>query len=207
MSASGSGNLNAANSADYLEYQKLAANMFQKFCEKEAANSSTTSYNLNYDSFVCQFSSMCYNNNRDERIRGEIRSSGLQCLATMVRRLVPDDALRAGYLWDNMDKIVPALLFIMHETFLLTSASPGQEEKDYYESDKLDEHELEKYIHGGLGMCKQSSFDNDDGENAAVPGSDFDAIKIKFRKSSAAGSASNLDKHARVMHLFEPFIP
>ena len=111
--SSGSGNLNSnsANNLDHLEYQKLAAGMFQKFCEKEAANSSTTSYNLNYDTFVCQFSAMCYNNNK------EIRSSGLQCLATMVKRLVPDDSLRAGYLWDNMDKIVPALLFIMHENF------------------------------------------------------------------------------------------
>ena len=150
VTASGSGNVNSGNAAnannsnsDHLEYQKLAAGMFQKFCEKEASNSSTTSYNLNYDTFVCQFSAMCYNSHK------EIRSSGLQCLATLVKRLVPEDSLRAGYLWDNMDKIVPALLFIMHETF---KASPQtNSEVDFYESNEKEEQYLERYIFGGLG--------------------------------------------------------
>lgn len=113
------------NNIDGLEYQKMAASLFQKFCEKEASNLSTSvNYNLNFDQFVCQFSRMCYNANRDERIRAEIRSSGLQCLATMVKRLVPDDNLRASYIWDNMDLIIPALLFIMHENFRNNKEKP-----------------------------------------------------------------------------------
>jgi hypothetical protein len=61
---------------------------------------------------------MCYNNNKDENARAEIRSSGLQCLATMVKRLVPEESLSASFIWENMDKIVPALLFIMQESYL-----------------------------------------------------------------------------------------
>jgi hypothetical protein len=109
------GAINAANANDYLEYQKMAASLFQKFCEKEATNLATVNYNLNFDTFVCQFSSMCYNNNKDASVRAEIRSSAMQCLSTMTKRLVPDDNLRASYLWDNMDKIIPALLYIVHE--------------------------------------------------------------------------------------------
>ncbi len=105
-------------SNEYLEYQKLAASLFRKFCDKEACNQAAANYNLNYDSFVCQFSSMCYNNNKDENARAEIRSSGLQCLATMVKRLVPEESLSASFIWENMDKIVPALLFIMQESYL-----------------------------------------------------------------------------------------
>jgi hypothetical protein len=40
----------------------------------------------------------------------------------MVKKIVPDDSLQATYLWDNMDKIVSALLFIMHESY--TDAKP-----------------------------------------------------------------------------------
>ncbi len=113
--------VNTNFNSEYLEYQKLAASLFRKFCDKEACNQSAANYNLNYDSFVCQFSSMCYNNNRDENTRAEIRSSGLQCLATMVKRLVPEESLSASFIWENMDKILPALLFIMQESYLKVS--------------------------------------------------------------------------------------
>lgn len=141
----GGGASNTNNNNESLEYQKMAAMLFQKFCEKEAANLSTTSYNLNYDTFVCQFSSMCYNNNKDEKNRAEIRSSGLQCLATMVKRLVPDDSLRASYLWDNMDKIVPALLFIMHETFL-SSYKPTEIDQSFDVDEEIEQ--LSRYLYG-----------------------------------------------------------
>jgi hypothetical protein len=143
LSANGATNLGGAEN---VEYQKLAADMFVKFCEKEASNMSTANYNTNYDTFVCQFSSMCYNNNRDERVRAEIRSSGLKCLATMVKRVVPDDSLRASYLWDNMDKIVPALLYIMHEQFSLNASKNPTKSQE--EQDAELEHNLDRYLYG-----------------------------------------------------------
>ena len=195
IATSGSGNLNVNyTNNDNLEYQKMAASMFQKFCDKEASNSSTTSFNSNYDSFVCQFSTMCYNNNKDERIKAEIRSSGLQCLATMVKRLVPDDSLRAGYLWDNMDKIVPALLFIMHENFTKTKHADPSEE--------CDDRDLERYTF-------KSKFRDADDEISLTNSrndSDIDRVRIKFRKNNTnnnnndnligggANSTSHLEK-------------
>lgn len=193
IATSGSGNLNVNyTNNDNLEYQKMAASMFQKFCDKEASNSSTTSFNSNYDSFVCQFSSMCYNNNKDERIKAEIRSSGLQCLATMVKRLVPDDSLRAGYLWDNMDKIVPALLFIMHENFTKTKHVDLNEE--------YDDRDLERYIFKSKFRDADDEISLNNSRNAND--SDIDRVKIKFRKNNnndnliggGANSTSNLEK-------------
>jgi hypothetical protein len=98
-----------------LDYQKMATNSFKKFCEKES--NQTTNYNRNYDQFVCQFSAMCYNNHKEAPIRSEIRISGLQGIGAMVKKLQPDESLQATYLWDNMDKIVSSLLFIMQESF------------------------------------------------------------------------------------------
>ena len=148
LTAGGGGDQMSEANSEYLEYQKMAASLFQKFCDKEAANLSMTSYSLNYDTFVCQFSVMCYNNNRDEVVRGELRSSGLQCLATMVKRLVPDDSLRAGYLWDNMDKIVPALLFIMHESFLNNNNNNNGNNNEHDCDEAEDDADLERYMYG-----------------------------------------------------------
>ena len=99
-----------------LDYQRMATNSFKKFCEKESSNQ-TANHNRNYDQFVCQFSAMCYNNNKDASVRSEIRISGLQGIGAMVKKLDPDESLQATYLWDNMDKIISALLFIMQESF------------------------------------------------------------------------------------------
>ncbi|RMZ98711.1 EFR3 like cmp44E, partial [Brachionus plicatilis] len=134
-------------SNESLRYQKKAAGLFQTFCEKESSNLSN--YNLNFDQFVCQFSSLCFNSHKEESMRAEIRSSGLQCLATMVHRLVPDDNLRAGYIWDNMDKIVAGILFIIHERYTArhkTSCQLDHSDYDYHE----DEQELAEYIYGEL---------------------------------------------------------
>ena len=99
-----------------LDYQRVATNSFKKFCEKESSKESTN-YNRNYDQFVCQFSAMCYNNHKDETVRSETRISGLQGIGAMVKKVEPDESLQATYLWDNMDKIISALLFIMQESF------------------------------------------------------------------------------------------
>ncbi|CAF0729610.1 unnamed protein product [Brachionus calyciflorus] len=139
------GALNHINN-DNLHYQKKAAGLFQKFCEKDSSNLSN---NLNFDQFVSQFSSMCFNSNKDENIRAEIRSSGLQCLATMVRRLVPDDNLRASYIWDNMDKIISGVLYIIHEQYLIKSKNSRSLDKSDYDYQE-DEEELSIYIYGDL---------------------------------------------------------
>lgn len=99
-----------------LDYQRMATNSFKKFCEKESSNQ-TANHNRNYDQFVWQFSTMCYNNNKDASVRSEIRISGLQGIGAMVKKLDPDESLQATYLWDNMDKIISSLLFIMQESF------------------------------------------------------------------------------------------
>jgi hypothetical protein len=184
-------NNNNDTNIEYLEYQKLAADLFRKFCEKEAANESTTNYNLNYDTFVCQFSSMCYNNNKDELARAELRSSGLQCLATMVKRLVPEDSLRATYLWENMNKIVPALLFIMHETFIenLKQRGNSQSHADSDENQLLpyldnDFNSKNKYLNQ---FQQQQSIDNQidyDSSQVTINRNDLDSVKIEFTRSN-----------------------
>jgi hypothetical protein len=190
-------NNNNNNQNEYLEYQKMAAMLFQKFCEKEAANLSTTSYNLNYDTFVCQFSSMCYNNNKDERTRAEIRSSGLQCLATMVKRLVPDDSLRAGYLWDNMDKIVPALLFIMHENFLNTYSDIN--DQNFSVEDEI--RSLSRYLYSDF-FVNNNKFLINSNNNKKNPDDDeviirndnglqIDNVRVEFRKKIESLNSEN----------------
>ena len=187
---------NNNNQNEYLEYQKMAAMLFQKFCEKEAANLSTTSYNLNYDTFVCQFSSMCYNNNKDERTRAEIRSSGLQCLATMVKRLVPDDSLRAGYLWDNMDKIVPALLFIMHENFLNTYSDVN--DQNFSVEDEI--RSLSRYLYSDFFinnnkfLINNNSKKNPDDDEVIIRndnGLQIDNVRVEFRKKLESLNSDN----------------
>jgi hypothetical protein len=166
------------NTSESLEYQKMAANLFVKFCEKEATDLSTLNNNLNFDTFVCQFSSMCYNNNKDESVRFEIRSSALQCLSTLVKRLVPDDNLRAGYLWDNMDKIIPALLFIMHETFLNNEELNLNDQIDGDYSN--DEIELDRYLYGDFYINSKSN--NNIFSSAGTALSDEDKLKASFKK-------------------------
>lgn len=195
-------NISGSTNIESLDYQKLAAGLFRKFCEKEASNMSTINYNLNYDTFVCQFSSMCYNNNKDEKKRTEIRSSGLQCLGTMVKRLVPDDSLRAAYLWDNMDKIIPAILFIMHENFNNNSNSIRKNPKesnasrDNLNTIELTEEEhlnLDRYLYGdfffncraikGTTFSNGTNNINNDDLNENDYGINAENVQIKFKKS------------------------
>lgn len=182
---------------DNLEYQKMAASLFQKFCEKEASNLASVTYNLNFDTFVCQFSSMCYNSNKDTSVRAEIRCSALQCLATMAKRLVPDDNLKASYMWDNMDKIVPAVLFIMHENYVVKDRE-GRNILPINIDDnlKIDEKELDRYLYGDFYINSKSSHNiygsDEAGQNNL---NEEDAIRIEFRKA-ARGSSSHLHSNS-----------
>jgi hypothetical protein len=201
-----SGAINSAN--DSLEYQKMAASLFQKFCEKEASNLATVNYNLNFDTFVCQFSSMCYNSNKDLAIRAEIRSSALQCLSTMAKRLVPDDSLRASYLWDNMDKVIPGLLYIMHEAYLnaaaengvLTVEEAGRRPLAIDDDLEDEERELNRYLHGEFYINSKSS-QNIYAQNAAaatkaVDEATTDEIRVQFRKATLHSSNAKLNEHS-----------
>lgn len=167
----------------------MAASLFQKFCEKEASNlSSTVNYQLNFDQFVCQFSSMCYNTNKEERVRAEVRSSGLQCLATMVKRLVPDDNLRAGYIWDNMDKIVPALLFILHESYLTQHPQTAQlAQNDLDAAANIENDDFNKYLYGGGDFYMNSKVNSSNNGFSAANTTEIarpDSVRIQFTKST-----------------------
>lgn len=186
-----------AGTSDGLEYQKMAASLFQKFCEKEATNTGVAGNNQqNFDQFVCQFSLMCYNTNKDECVRAEIRSSGLQCLATMVKRLVPDDNLRAGYIWENMDKIVPALLFIMHESYLtqhpnavVVANSKLENETD---NGNIESDDFNRYLYGGgngIGGNNSEFYFNKLNSSSNVFAANEvtrpDSVRIQFTKSTS----------------------
>jgi hypothetical protein len=193
----------------------LAAGLFKKFCEKEASNSSGTTSHSNFDSFVCQFNLMCYNNNKDTRARDEIRSSGLQCLSTMVQRLVPDDSLRATFLWDNMDKIVPGLLFVMHERALEEQKLNAKSGKGHHQSDdKLEEkHNLDRYLYGDFyfhikrSQSNQNGFQQNDpnrddigsvdSDEVNLDTADHDNIKARYHRTNRNDDI-NLDQSAAV---------
>jgi hypothetical protein len=109
-----------------------------------------------------------------------------------------------------MDKILPALLFIMHENFKNNKETNFEE--DYYEINEKEERDLERYIFGGLGLRRDYDEDDDD-INASTFVNDRERstenIKIKFRRSTrttnsdneiggggggGAGSRTNIDK-------------
>ena len=178
------GTLNNNNNAsnESLRYHKKAAGLFQKFCQKECSNMSN--YNLNFDHFVGQFSSLCFNNNKDESTRAEIRSSGLESLHTMVQRLEPDDNLRAGYIWDNMDKIISGVLFIIQEGYVNRQNNADRLDHSDYDYHQ-DEEELAEYIYGDLYTSTRlrSSMDNQKEEKEMNQG-EYE-IKIEYSKRNS----------------------
>ncbi|XP_041357313.1 protein EFR3 homolog B-like isoform X2 [Gigantopelta aegis] len=119
------------------ELQILATNSFVKFANIEE---DTPSYHRRYDFFVQRFSTMCHNNNPDQEMRTRIRSVGLRGLQGVVRKTVTDD-LQVN-IWDpiHMDKIVPSLLFNMHDSSRESSAeveSPRDEEHPSYVAENV----------------------------------------------------------------------
>ncbi|KAK3580943.1 hypothetical protein CHS0354_006968 [Potamilus streckersoni] len=97
---------------DEVELQILATSSFIKFANIEEV---TPSYHRRYDFFISKFSSMCHSNNNDETRKARIRTAGLKGLQGVVRKTVSDD-LQVN-IWEpiHMDKIVPSLLYNMHD--------------------------------------------------------------------------------------------
>ncbi|KAL3869787.1 hypothetical protein ACJMK2_042424 [Sinanodonta woodiana] len=97
---------------DDVELQILATSSFIKFANIEEV---TPSYHRRYDFFISKFSSMCHSNNSDETCKARIRTAGLKGLQGVVRKTVSDD-LQVN-IWEaiHMDKIVPSLLYNMHD--------------------------------------------------------------------------------------------
>ncbi|XP_077991157.1 protein EFR3 homolog B-like isoform X1 [Glandiceps talaboti] len=93
------------------ELQVLGTRSFVKFANIEE---DTPSYHRRYDFFVSKFSSMCHNN-IDGIWKVRIRLSGLRGLQGVVRKTVTDDLQVNIWEQQHMDKIVPSLLFNMHD--------------------------------------------------------------------------------------------
>ncbi|KAL4236798.1 membrane anchoring protein efr3a [Mactra antiquata] len=104
---------------DELELQILGTLSFVKFANIEE---DTPSYHRRYDFFVSKFSSMCHSCAESENDRSKlimstrrIRTAGLKGLQGVVRKTVSDE-LQVN-IWEpvHMDKIVPSLLYNMHD--------------------------------------------------------------------------------------------
>lgn len=177
-----------------LDHQKLATTSFKKFCEKEQYNQ-TSNYNRNYDSFVCQFSAMCYNNHKDSNIRSEIRISGLQGIGAMVKKLQADESsLQATYLWDNMDKIVSALLFIMQENFTEFSKSVENNNKTIIKSPSVAQQAvfITSSIISGAGVGSTSQLTQPEGDLFSKIGAINDDVTVNANnESSTIAAVSN----------------
>ncbi|XP_064604803.1 protein EFR3 homolog B-like isoform X2 [Liolophura sinensis] len=113
---------------DEPDLQCLATASFIKFANIEE---DTPSYHRRYDFFVSKFSSMCHNglSNKDDRRR--VRTSGLRGLQGVVRKTVSDD-LQVN-IWDSMhmDKIVPSLLYNMHDPSFGTVDPESPKDEDH----------------------------------------------------------------------------
>ncbi|KAI1297895.1 Protein EFR3 -like protein B [Halotydeus destructor] len=105
------------------EIQLVAVKSFTKFSNIEE---DTPSYHRRYDFFVSKFSSLCHDNNSDLETRRMLRVAGLNGLKGVIRKTVSDD-LQVD-IWDqnHMEKIIPSLLYNMHEKIV----SEAEDETD-----------------------------------------------------------------------------
>ncbi|KRY79253.1 Protein EFR3 -like protein [Trichinella pseudospiralis] len=94
----------------------LATESFVSFCNIEE---DAPSYYRRYDFFISKFSALCHSNAADLKCRQQLRSAGIRGLRGVVRKTASDD-LQAN-IWNeqHMDKIVPSLLYNMHDADLV----------------------------------------------------------------------------------------
>ncbi|XP_035661891.1 protein EFR3 homolog B-like isoform X3 [Branchiostoma floridae] len=94
------------------DLQILGSTSFVKFTNIEE---DTPSYHRRYDFFVSKFSAMAHSNNQAPDVRIKVRVAGLRGLQGVVKKTSSDE-LQVN-IWDkvHMDKIVPSLLYNMHE--------------------------------------------------------------------------------------------
>ncbi|XP_053251266.1 protein EFR3 homolog A isoform X1 [Podarcis raffonei] len=114
--------------------QVLGTNSFVKFANIEE---DTPSYHRRYDFFVSQFSAMCHSYHEDPEVQNEIRIAGIRGIQGVVRKTVNDELQATIWEPQNMDKIVPSLLFNMHKIEDVdsricpsSSASGGEKEEN-----------------------------------------------------------------------------
>uniref|UniRef100_A0A5S6QHJ9 Uncharacterized protein n=1 Tax=Trichuris muris TaxID=70415 RepID=A0A5S6QHJ9_TRIMR len=94
------------------EMELLATSSFVNFANIEE---DTPSYHRRYDFLISKFSSLCHSNAADLAVRQKLRAAGIKGLRGVVRKTASDD-LQAN-IWEkqHMDKIVPSLLYNMHD--------------------------------------------------------------------------------------------
>ena len=75
----------------------------------------TPSYHRHYDFFVSKFSALCHDDHPDLDVRLRLRCAGLGGVRGVVRKTVSDEL--TVNIWQNshMGKIIPSLLFNMHD--------------------------------------------------------------------------------------------
>ncbi|XP_052776246.1 protein EFR3 homolog B-like isoform X2 [Mya arenaria] len=112
---------------DELELQVLGTLSFVKYANIEE---DTPSYHRRYDFFVSKFSAMCHSSEENEADRCKIRTAGLKGIQGVVRKTITDE-LQVN-IWEpiHMDKIVPSLLYNMHDPSFppVEVESPREEE-------------------------------------------------------------------------------
>jgi len=86
----------------------------------------TPSYHRRYDFFISKFSSLSYSSDVDVGTKRQLRIAGLRGLRGVVRKTVSDD-LQAN-IWEqqHMDKIVPSLVYNMHDEVVLEDGVDGE---------------------------------------------------------------------------------
>lgn len=94
------------------DFEIMATDSFVNFANIQE---DTPSYHRRYDFFISRFSALCHSAHPAPNIRNKLRGAGIKGLRGVVRKTVGDE-LQAN-IWEkqHMEKIVPSLLFNMHD--------------------------------------------------------------------------------------------
>ncbi|VDP05717.1 unnamed protein product [Soboliphyme baturini] len=95
-----------------VELELLGTESFVTFANIEE---DAPSYYRRYDFFICKFCSLCHYSSLDMLLMRKMRCAGIKGIRGVVRKTVNDE-LQAN-IWEkqHMEKIVPSLLFNMHD--------------------------------------------------------------------------------------------
>jgi hypothetical protein len=92
--------------------QIRATQSFESFSTK---HEETPGYNRRYDFFISKFASLCHNNNVNLAMQDRLRVAGLRGLRGVVRKTVGDDLQSNIWQRQHMEKIVPSILYNLHD--------------------------------------------------------------------------------------------
>ena len=189
---------------DSPDLQVLATQSFVKFANIEEDN---PSYHRRYDFFVSKFSAMCHCGKDNESIKTKIRNAGLRGLQGVVRKTVSDD-LQVN-IWEavHMDKIVPSLLYNMHNPSFtsVNLDSPKDEEHPVYLSEVVFRDLVCRASYGNIKSVLKPALIHYDNHRLWVP-SDFVVKCFKIIMYSVQQQygyiviqalMEHLDKHAK----------